>query len=363
MSDLSGAGTLSEIGSDQHRNGSLIYQRRPFSSEQLDHIQRHHDDNNAPKLVFDHKDPAETESNQLVHTITTDRDTAPCKMASFVHRINSEFEPLRQHLLKGNDVIIPHRDRSRFVDDDGGQYVFHGLGSSTSDDEESGSPLPIHCLQYIQCKIDELADIAEGVLTVDCYGYHGGPDPVAGGSTLEIDLNVTPHAIVVTAADVVSTAKGNDGCQTMKEDGDRTDGGRPAMDRQVFSQMIRQKGLIKRQRSEIEDLKDDVEALERLKREHMELQEMWREQSEVILSQKSEIEAIKMDKQRFAVSMGSEMNRLRDQLKHIGHGQKRRSRDMLSTDGCTQERPRRERQRRGSFMDLVGAPLLRFNDE
>lgn len=68
---------------------------------------------------------------------------------------------------------------------------------------------------------------------------------------------------------------------------------------------------------------------------------------EVILNQKMEIEAIKMDKERFAVSMGLELNRLRDQFKHIGHGQQQRVEN--AEDRCKITTPkRRARERRGS---------------
>lgn len=245
-----------EKGSDSNRNGSVIYQKKPYSTKQMEYIQQHHDAQHAVKFVFENNGSFDIDSRKKqsddtfssrapwTHIITVDVDVSSGKSTDFADRMDAEFEPLWEHLMQGNDVVFPalplcalQRDRRRFVDEGGTQCIFHGLGISPDGDGKEEA-LPVH-LQYIQCKIDELVDIADSVRTVDYYRYP--TDMVAGGAMLEMDWDVTPHTIDVATAAVVSTISSK---RTAPDRSTNT-----SMDHQVFSQMMRQKGLIKRQRS------------------------------------------------------------------------------------------------------------------
>ena len=187
---------------------------------------------NAPKFVFGHDDGDENERErngqnigaetsmfdfEFGHRISTKFEP---KLIGFIDSIDTEFKPLAQHLLRGQDVVIPapsssdlERHSERYSED-GRQAILHDIGTGH---------LLFDYLQYIQYKIDGLQAMAESVEYEEYYGFTpprppalemtpDEPEPDGQRAMLEMEMNVTPHTI--DTEDALKSTKWTKGTST-----------------------------------------------------------------------------------------------------------------------------------------------------
>ena len=187
-------GGSSNQGELQFSRGELVFQTAWYNEEQMryiyDHCKTKMDRKKLAKIVFGDNNEDKFRNKGVKRkyfggqagvmgyydrlfaygiTTTFHNNKLP-ELGNFMHFIDQQFVGLQQHLLRGNDVIIPkprrkdvNANKKRYYKD-GKQIIFHNLGTGIAS-------LPFKYIAYIQLKIDELKRYARNTRTVRYYGY------------------------------------------------------------------------------------------------------------------------------------------------------------------------------------------------
>eukprot|EP01084_Bolivina_argentea_P076814 139258_1 len=164
--------------------GSLVFQKKHYTRKQMQHIyDKTVDFKKAGKMLFGDNDEDKCRKRSknrkhfagqasvmgkydltLAYGITTTFYKTKKNYKQFQKTINKQFKSLKQHLVNGYDVIIPHPCKT----DKYYQLFEHNIGTGIAN-------LDTNYLRYIDNKIGELKQYASSIKYVDYYNYNYQP--------------------------------------------------------------------------------------------------------------------------------------------------------------------------------------------
>eukprot|EP01084_Bolivina_argentea_P283693 485959_1 len=181
------------------QRGILFYQKSWYTQQQMKHVRLSKNiGSKTPKMMFGDND---VDNKRELHTkrqyfggqakvmgyydkdiafgiVTTFYASKFPKLNHYKAVINKQFEELKEHLLNGNDVVIPKatnmdikaNGKDKYFKNDK-QVIFHNIGTGIAQ-------LKDQYISYIQLKIDQLGKYAKCVKYVNYYGYNPRSDHI-----------------------------------------------------------------------------------------------------------------------------------------------------------------------------------------